>query len=116
MAFPFAAAFSSAFARTLLAPPFPATSAAFFPATLVGFINGGPGAKLCFFLADTALFVTALDVTRFSFLLSRVLLLASSCHNSFLFVQKVNASPRPNGFILQIDRLANLPLNDKISV
>jgi hypothetical protein len=80
MAFPFAAAFSSAFARTLLAPPFPATSAAFFSPTFVGFINGGPRATLRFFLAYTALAITAFDLRRFPFLLSRVLLLASSRH------------------------------------
>ena len=49
------------------------------------FINGGPGAPLCFLGRSAALFVTFLDVFRFAFLFVRVAGFAAAGHKKLLF-------------------------------
>jgi hypothetical protein len=100
MPFSLSAALSSTFTGWRLIAPLPSATAAFFAAATIGFVNRCPRAPLSFLLADTALSITAFDLRRFPFLFSRIFLFAPSCHIAFLFIQRVNAPPQPNGFIL----------------
>ena len=76
----FPAAFFASLARARRASLFPASSAAFFPATFIRFGYRGPCAALGFFGANTAFLIALLDVMRFTLLLGRVFLLASLRH------------------------------------
>jgi hypothetical protein len=94
-------ALPAAFARAGFIPSLSPSAATFLASAAVRLINGRPGAAFRFPFAHASFFVATFDVAGFAFLFSRVLLFASSSHNSLPVVPEENAAHRPNGFIFE---------------